>query len=520
MSEQLFEILLDQLDFDITEYLITEEDALSDFQKDMIEEATFILKDNIIGEVKKIGGNIEKNKEKFDQFVENAKKELEKEKYENSKKELKKLLKNYTKALKEYIEKTCFAIVPVKKLPWENLIFRSVPRLSIKDTKVKLTDKPIAYCGDIKCIISKPIVYGKLREAKPLFAPYMGGIDLGDYELNPSEQKAEKSQIIPYIQALLYDTLDSTVTKNNLVKYHENYQRHGEPICDFLMNDEELLGVMKKLTCSLEAGRSKGSMAVCAIAIPFESDGTSIMLCSDESDDPDRYAKCFEALLRFSAACCEAPSSKKPQISSPQQGPGPSPAQQTSSAGGTPSYPSHPQQGSQPAQSGTVQTPGGQELKVWSEDELREQAKQRQGGVPSDMEAWDEKSLEKLSSERGSGIPEGMEVWSEEDLEELKKKRQGQDLNIPEWEDDGSLAECSNCGYGLRKGWSKCPICGTPVGSPAESEEEESAEPAQPEQPTPGETAPESIPTPEAEAEPESQQEGQEQPDESDPPNN
>ncbi|MFO8017329.1 MAG: hypothetical protein R6U96_01730 [Promethearchaeia archaeon] len=505
-EENLFEILINQLDFDITEYLVTKEDQLTDFQKDVIENATFILEDNIIGEVKRFGGNVKANKDKFDKFVENAKTELEKEKYENSKRHLKKLLKNYVKSLQDFIQKTCIAVVPVKELPWENLVFRTVPRIIIEGKKTKLMDSPIAYCGDIKCIISKPIVYGKLKDAEPLFAPYMGGIDLGGYELDSSEQIAEKSQIIPYVHALLYDTIDSTVTKNNLVKYHENYQRHGEPICDFLMKDQELLQVMKKITSSLESGRTTGSMAVCGLALPSESDGKSLVLCTDESGESDRFSKCFESLLRFSATCCEAPSTRKPGVSTSALGQSQSAPQQTTEAGGTSSYPTSSQQPSQPGQSSTVQTPGGNELKVWNEEELQEQAQNRQGGVPSDMESWDKESLQNLAEERGSGIPEGMEVWSEEELEELKKKRQGQELNIPEWQEEGNLRECLNCGYGLRKGWTKCPICETPVGETSVSSSEgdrtsteEDSEPSTGEQPAPSETIPEPEPLPEPE---------------------
>ncbi|MFX1589034.1 MAG: hypothetical protein ACFFC1_12835, partial [Promethearchaeota archaeon] len=79
-----------------------------------------------------------------------------------------------------------------------------------------------------------------------------------------------------------------------------------------------------------------------------------------------------------------------------------------------------------------------------------------------------------FSSERGSGIPEGMEVWTEEDLQELAQKRRGGGLNIPEWAPDEKMTECSNCGYSLRPGWTKCPICETPVGEkPPEKLEEE-----------------------------------------------
>jgi len=62
-----------------------------------------------------------------------------------------------------------------------------------------------------------------------------------------------------------------------------------------------------------------------------------------------------------------------------------------------------------------------------------------------------------------------MEVWTEEELHELSKKRQG-GLDIPEWKVDDSMKECAKCGYSLRPGWSKCPVCETPVDTKPESE--------------------------------------------------
>jgi len=78
-----------------------------------------------------------------------------------------------------------------------------------------------------------------------------------------------------------------------------------------------------------------------------------------------------------------------------------------------------------------------------------------------------------------------MELWDEESLAELAKKRQG-GLDIPEWEENKNLSECKKCGYSLRAGWNKCPVCETPVGeepkiepveqTPHESNEESSEE--------------------------------------------
>jgi uncharacterized Zn finger protein (UPF0148 family) len=46
------------------------------------------------------------------------------------------------------------------------------------------------------------------------------------------------------------------------------------------------------------------------------------------------------------------------------------------------------------------------------------------------------------------------------------------------------MTECSNCGYSLRPGWTKCPVCDTPIGErPSEEVKGESEEPEEPERP-------------------------------------
>jgi len=475
--------------FDIVEYLDMGE--FSDFQKKSIEEATFILKDNIIGEVKKFGGNFNKNKAKFEEFTKEAEGLLKEEKYKNSKKELKNLLKAYIKSLKELIQKTCYAIIPVKEMPWEDVLFRTVPRIIVDKNDAKLLDNGIAYYGEVKCKIPRPIIYGKMKEAEPLFAPIMGNLDLGGFKLGEEQQQAKKSQIYPYITAVI-DSLDSSTTKSHLAKYHEGFQRHGDPGCDFLMKDKDLLSAMDKITSGIESKRVTTDLAICGIAIPQPEDNNSLVLVVDEGKESDssKYSNCFGGLIRFSAACCELPSSRRDFGQTVQQADQMTQASQAQ----TPSGPGVGGLVAPPG--GAVRTPGGQELKVWTAEELADEAQKRgTGGVPPGMESWDEDSLSKMAADRGSGIPEGMEVWTEDDLEKLAKERQGGGLNIPEWKDDGSLNECSNCGYGLRKGWDECPICGTPVGTkPA----------AQPETPSPTEkpSEPENKPSPEPQEKP------------------
>ncbi|MFX1278733.1 MAG: hypothetical protein ACFFA3_04900 [Promethearchaeota archaeon] len=438
MSEQkLFQVFQNKLEFDPADYIVASEDHdLTDFQKKAIENAIAILKDNIVGDVKSFGGNLKVNEEKFKELEERANEELVNEDYADIKKEL----KGFVKLLRELIEKTCIAIIPVKEMPWVDVIFRTVPRI-VFDKKLELLDNSIAYYGEVKCLLSRSIIFGKTKGEKPLFAPIMGPIDLGAYKLDES-QKDPKSQIYSYVSALI-TSLDSTITKNHLAKYHEAYQRHGDPICDFLMKDNELMNSMERITSGLESDRISSDIAVFSIAVPHSSEKTTLLLVLDEGKDPNKYSRCFEALLKFSAESCNVPSVGVP--SQPPQTPG---------------------QVSPPLS----RTPGGQELKVWTAEELASEAQKRMESQPS-MPEWTEEELNKFASERSVGLPEGMEVWTEEDLQELARKRQG-GLDIPEWEPDKDLKECVKCGYALRPGWSKCPHCETPVGAKVEPEVE------------------------------------------------
>jgi hypothetical protein len=433
---KLFRVFVNKLEFDPADYLVSsEEQELSNYQKDLIENATNILKDNIVGEIKSFGGNIKINEEKFKELENRANEELANEEYE----EIKKELKSYVKKLKEVIEKTCVAIIPVKEMPWVDVLFRTVPRI-VFHKKLELSDNVIAYYGEIKCLIPRPTIFGKIQNEKPLFAPVMGTVDLGGFELDESV-KEPKSQIYSYVSAII-NSLDSTMTRNHLAKYHEGYQRHGDPVCDFLMKHDELVDSMEKIISGFESGRITSDIAVYSIALPQPADKTSLLLVIDEGEDPNKYSRCFEALLKLSAEYCNVPTQESQKI--------------TQIA---------------PQQPGTIRTPGGQELKAWTAEELAEEAQKRMASQP-DIPSWSEEELTKLAEERGTGLPPGMEVWTEEELTELARKRQG-GLDIPEWEVDESMKECAKCGYSLRPGWNRCPVCETPADSKPELESTE-----------------------------------------------
>ena len=436
MSEvKLFAMFVESIQLNIDDFLVEE---LTEMQKEIIDEATFIFKENIVGDIKSFGGNIKKNEEKYNELLKHAEEELKLEKY----KEIKKHLKDYLNKLPELIIKTCGAKIPVKEFPWVDIIFRTVPRI-VYDEKVKLLDSPIAYYGEIKCFIGRTTLYGKIKDQEPLFAPFTGNLDLGGYKFD-NTAKEPKSEIFSYVNAII-NSFDSAITKSQLAKYHEEFSRHGDPVCDFFMKEDELKESLSNLTSAYESGRTKSDTAVCGIALPIPSDKTTLVIIIDESDDNNRYSKCFEAQLKFSAAACNAPV--------PMMGATPVQGQQTP---------------------GVVSTPGGQELKVWSAEELAEQAQSRMSSQP-DMPVWTEEELAKQASERGTGLPDGIEMWTEEELVDLAKQRSGGGLNIPEWEDQ-ELPECKNCGYALRSGWEKCPACETPVGEEVPEKEEEISE--------------------------------------------
>ncbi len=441
MTEQnLFADFIKNNSINCVEYLVEDKlEDLPDFMKKMINSATSIMKENTIEEIKVFGGSITKNEEKFNEFIKKVEKESENEQYKN----IKKNIKEYVKLIKELVEKYCIAVIPVKELPWENVVFKTFPRITY-DKKVQLLDNTIAYCGDIKCVVSKTTIYGKMRSQKPLFAPFIGALELGDFTLN-STQEGPTSQNHAYIDAII-NSFDSTSVKSQLAKYHEGYQRHGEPICDYLMKDDNLMEVMNKINSGLESKRVDSEFAACALALPHSSNGTTLMIAIDESTGTgsERFLNCFEAILKFSAACCEAPSTSK----------------------GGPTAP------------GGVATPGGQQLSTWTQEDLAKEAQKRgTAGVPPGMPVWSEEELAKAASERSTGLPPGMEYWTEKDLEELAKKRQGGALDIPEWKPEENMTECANCGYALRKGWDECPICGIPAGAGASSTPSSSNEP-------------------------------------------
>ncbi|MHA1723285.1 MAG: hypothetical protein ACTSXH_00370 [Promethearchaeota archaeon] len=419
MSEQdFYKKIINFFEIDLQVFLDFEK--LNSYQENLIKQATEILKLNTVGDLIKYGGNVKKNENQLKTPWEQVDKELEKEEYKDQKSELKDFVKSYLKVIKEKINKTCGAIIPVKEMPFIDVHFNNIPQIEIGEDSTKLHDTIILYTGEIRCILPRAIIHGKIKNVEPLFAPVMENIKWKEDEMLINRE-ISPSTLTNSLDNLL-KKIESPEIKNFLVNYQENFQRHGDPYCDYLHDNNDLMGVMNNLTTGLESGRIKSNIVINAIAIPQPSKNTTFIAVINESTENINFENCFEALLKFSALCCEAATHLLGENNQ-----------------------------------------GEPELDVRTEEELVENTKKRQeGSVPLNLEVWTEEELEELAKSRGVDIPEGMEVWDEKSLEELAKKRQMSELNIPEWEPDENLTPCPQCGYALRPEWKKCPICNTP----------------------------------------------------------
>ncbi len=260
------------LRFDPGDYLVSSE--LSETQKKRIDDATLIFKDNIVGEIKKLGGTRKENEAKFEEISKKVEAELK-----NFDKDYQKDFKNYINLLAKLIEDLSVTIVPVKEMPWPDVFFCTIPRIVIEKNKLKLLDNAIAYYGEIKCVISRTIIFGKIKGEKPLFAPIMGDLEI-DYKIDGSHS-GSKSESFSYINAII-NSLEKSSTRSHLTKYLEAYQAHGDPICDFLKKNDELMNSMEALISGLESKRLSNDIAICGIAIPHPTDNTSLLIVIDE----------------------------------------------------------------------------------------------------------------------------------------------------------------------------------------------------------------------------------------------
>lgn len=433
-------VLRDSVAINFQDFLIS--GKLNEYQVKILEKASEILKLNTVGEIMKLGGNVEKNEDKLKEITQKFETELKKEKYGDQKKELKNFLKSYMKLLRQKISRTCMGKIPVKEMPIIDVHFSTLPYISLQDQKPQLFDDIIFYAGEIQCSLPRGIIYGRIKSVEPLFAPVMDNIE----ELTSGKEHPEQDaqyDLHSYLEQIA-NKLDSIEFKGFLLNFHENFERRGDPLCDYLNKNEDLLHSMNKLTTSTETHRKESDIAINAVIIPQSSRNKAMVLVTNESSEENRFEDCFEGLLKFSAICCQAVNNLN--LDSQKEESSTIASQVVSD------------------DNNVARTPGGQEINVWTQEELIEEASKRHENDPSSgMDVWTEEELSELSKQRGTGIPEDMEVWDKEALRKLAEERKKGGLNIPKWKQDETLKECSQCGYALQANWKICPICKKPV---------------------------------------------------------
>ncbi len=444
-------------------------------QTKIIDGVKKILEGNLAGDVKVFGGKV--NEGELKQLQEKIKKELEGPDFKDITKKMDKVVEGWLAAWKKAMAKTCIAFLPVKDMPFAHVTFLSAPMV-LEDKKGKMefevVDESLVYCAEIACVVNRCVLYAKVAKDKPLFAPLIGEIDLGGFKMDPN-QKGPYSQNMAYILALL-ESLDSTSSKNNVTRYDSQYQRHGEPICDYFMKDEELCKATDKLTSSLDTKRISSGAAVCATVVPLSS--FSIVMVHNEKL---AYSDAFEAFLKLSASCFDSPHVRKPganvQMAEQMTAGAPRPPGGTGVPGLMPTAPGAP-----PASN----------LPVWTEEDLAKESQTR-GDPTAGMATWTEEDLAEDAKKRG--LPANLEYWSEEELD--KDRDKGHTVDIPEWKEE-ELPACPKCGYTVRKGWDTCPVCEAPltgVEAPAKPAAKPAAKPTP--QPAPQPAAkPAAKPTP------------------------
>jgi hypothetical protein len=475
MSEQMekmFEKLISGLDLNPEKYLVEKE--VTPDQDKIIKIATEIFQENIEGEITKYGGKL--NEVEFKKIEAEITKRLENPIFKTFAKDLDKISKKWIELKKEELKSYIFVSASVKEMPFPTISFMTVPRITWEGGKVEkmqLNKNGIAYVGEIQAIVTRTVLYGKIAKKDPLFAPHIGQLDLADYKPDADDKKP-KAENFRFILEIM-SSMERKTTQNQVVRYDDQYERHGEPICDFLMKDEELKKALAKLTSGIDSKRQVSNAGIPAIVLPMIS--TSLVIAEDESSNSKKYEIAFESLIKLGAASYETPNVKKGAILA-----------QAEAAAMTQNAMAHHPPG-QGIQSMVPQgpPPGQPQLPVWTEEELEADAKARGVGPEANLPVWTEEELEADAKTRGIGPELNLPEWTEEELEKESARRQGA-FNIPEWVEDNNMPVCPACGYVCRPGWPTCPVCGAEIkaagdagAAPAGDAKEEAAEGSEPE---------------------------------------
>ena len=411
---------------------------LNQKQEKVVEVTKNLLINNLVGELETWGGFFDPDlfKAAKDKLPESIKKLG----VEDQEKDVKSYFENYNKVMKKFLETYVFAKANVKTMPFKTAYMHKLPKIYENDKQnLDINDKPVGYVVELPYQIERSTAYGEMKDAKPLFAPIIGTLDLNWKPPATKPAPGDKEYIEDIsLQIALFEAMEKQTTMNSVWRY-QNYGRKGEPVCDKLMANDDLMVSMERIISEVDSKSFKANASVCALA--YAIDGRTIVAMVDY-DGVQKNA--FEALFKLSAYLEDVPRTA------------------TGGAMGA---------GGGGAGMVSATAPQNSSLPTWSEQELAQQATTRGSAAPN-LPTWSEDELENRPDKFTGGGP-NLPVWTEEELDELRKTNTGSSLNLPEWTGDG-LLNCPNCGYACQSSWETCPMCDTkldksvaPASSPA-----------------------------------------------------
>jgi hypothetical protein len=144
---------------------------------------------------------------------------------------------------------------------------------------LEINDKPIGYIVELPYQVERGVVYGEMQGQKPLFAPIIGTLELNWNAPEKKPQPGETEYIEDFeLQARFFQVMDKQTTRNSIWRY-QNYGRKGEPICDKLLANEDLLVSMERIISEVDSKEFKANASACGIIHPI--DGRTIVAIVD-----------------------------------------------------------------------------------------------------------------------------------------------------------------------------------------------------------------------------------------------
>ncbi|HME54535.1 MAG TPA: zinc ribbon domain-containing protein [Candidatus Lokiarchaeia archaeon] len=435
--QRVFSKVIKKLDLP-TPVTPTKKEELNPRQEKDLTVYKDLLINNLVGEVQAWGGVYNEDQWKAGRLkLPEIIKELQ---LAGKEKEIKPYFETYAKVMRKFLDAYVAAKAEVKTMPFKTVYMVKVPKINETEKGLEINDKPVGFIAELPYQIERSCAYGEMKEKKPLFAPIIGSLDLN---WTPPTDKTKEGEYIEddSLQANLFEAMDKQTMINSVWRY-ENYGRKGEPVCDKLMDNQDLMVTMERIQSEVDSKEFKANASVCAIMYAID-DRTIVAVVDYEGVQKNA----FEAIFKLCAYLEEVP-----RAAGAEGAGGAAPAGQGVVTGGAST----------------------QQLPTWTEEELAQQPQFT--SQATNLPMWTEEELENRQDKfAGGGL--NLPVWTEEELAELSKSSGAQGLNLPEWQEEG-LTECPKCGYACQPDWTECPVCGAKLKGTAPATEKPAAKKA------------------------------------------